>query len=203
MEPEIIHIPELALMLGRSESAIRSARQAGAAWLPPSFMQGSRICWRVSTVRQFLQEYERACMPLGARAGNAKRRRHSPAGNSSLLRAAGRSGQRVTRREIDVSRSAHIAGLSVQLSRMAGPVGFGVVLCPLPRIGVVAIGSHTDFLGTAPECVESNTVCRFLHSVLNSTRSICSCGDQIDGGAISLHPYPCAESLKAKHFELS
>jgi predicted DNA-binding transcriptional regulator AlpA len=58
MEPEIIHIPELALMLGRSESAIRSARQAGAAWLPPSFMQGSRVCWRVSTVRQFLQEYE-------------------------------------------------------------------------------------------------------------------------------------------------
>lgn len=58
MEPEIIHIPELALMLGRTESAIRSARQADAAWLPPSFMQGSRICWRVSTVRQFLQECE-------------------------------------------------------------------------------------------------------------------------------------------------
>lgn len=58
MEPEIIHIPELALMLGRSESAIISARQAGAAWLPTSFMQGSRVCWRVSTVRQFLQECE-------------------------------------------------------------------------------------------------------------------------------------------------
>ncbi|WP_332880298.1 hypothetical protein [Pseudomonas alloputida] len=58
MEPEIIHIPELAVMLGRSECAIRSARQAGAYWLPPSFKQGSRICWRVATVRQFLQEYE-------------------------------------------------------------------------------------------------------------------------------------------------
>ncbi|WP_346015239.1 hypothetical protein [Pseudomonas sp. MWU16-30317] len=58
MEPEIIHIPELAQMLSRSESAIRSARQASAAWLPPSFKQGNRICWRVSTVRQFLQECE-------------------------------------------------------------------------------------------------------------------------------------------------
>lgn len=58
MEPEIIHIPELAKILGRSESAIRSARQAGAAWLPPFFKQGARVCWRVSTVRQFLKEYE-------------------------------------------------------------------------------------------------------------------------------------------------
>lgn len=58
MEQEIIHIPELAKLLGRSESAIRSARQAGASWLPPFFKQGARICWRVSTVRQFLQECE-------------------------------------------------------------------------------------------------------------------------------------------------
>jgi hypothetical protein len=58
MEPEIIHIPELAKMLGRTEASIRSARQAGAAWLPPSFMQGTRICWRVCTVRRFLQECE-------------------------------------------------------------------------------------------------------------------------------------------------
>lgn len=58
MEQEIIHIPELARLLGRSESSIRSARQAGAYWLPPFFKQGSRICWRVSTVRRFLQECE-------------------------------------------------------------------------------------------------------------------------------------------------
>ena len=58
MEPEIIHIPELAKMLGRSESAIRSARQVGATWLPPFFKQGARVCWRVSTVRTFLQEFE-------------------------------------------------------------------------------------------------------------------------------------------------
>ncbi|MEC4168383.1 MULTISPECIES: helix-turn-helix transcriptional regulator [Pseudomonas] len=58
MEPEIIHIPELAKLLGRTESSIRSARQAGAHWLPPFFKQGSRICWRVTTVRTFLQECE-------------------------------------------------------------------------------------------------------------------------------------------------
>lgn len=58
MEPEIIHVPELAKILGRSETAIRSALHAGAYWLPPHFKQGCRICWRVSSVRRFLQEFE-------------------------------------------------------------------------------------------------------------------------------------------------
>ncbi|WP_060538773.1 helix-turn-helix transcriptional regulator [Pseudomonas sp. NBRC 111125] len=75
MEPEIIHIPELAQMLGRSEAAIRSARQAGAAWLPPSFKQGSRICWRVSTVREFLREWESG---LHASVKPGRKRRSPP-----------------------------------------------------------------------------------------------------------------------------
>ncbi|WP_102882537.1 hypothetical protein [Pseudomonas protegens] len=58
MEPEIIHVPELAKLLNRSEPSIRSALQSRAAWLPPFFRQGRRICWRLSTVRRFLQEYE-------------------------------------------------------------------------------------------------------------------------------------------------
>lgn len=58
MEPEIVHIPELAKMLGRTEASIRSARQDGASWLPPCFKQGKRVCWRVATVRKFLEEYE-------------------------------------------------------------------------------------------------------------------------------------------------
>lgn len=58
MDPEIIHIPEMAMLLGRSESAIRSALQAQAAWLPPSFKQGRRICWRLEMVRDFLKEWE-------------------------------------------------------------------------------------------------------------------------------------------------
>lgn len=74
MEPEIIHIPELARLLGRTESSIRSARQAGAAWLPPSFKLGSRICWRISTVKQFLQECESG-LHAPARPG---RKRQSP-----------------------------------------------------------------------------------------------------------------------------
>lgn len=74
MEQEVIHIPELAKMLGRSESSIRSARQIGANWLPPFFKQGSRVCWRVSTVRKFLEEYEQG-LHVPARAG---RKRHTP-----------------------------------------------------------------------------------------------------------------------------
>ncbi|MGH8381788.1 helix-turn-helix transcriptional regulator [Pseudomonas sp.] len=74
MEQEVIHIPELAKMLGRSESSIRSARQVGASWLPPFFKQGSRICWRVSTVRKFLQEYEQG-LHVQAKSG---RKRHAP-----------------------------------------------------------------------------------------------------------------------------
>lgn len=58
MEQEIIHIPQLAQILGRSESSIRSAIQVGAYWLPPSFKQGTRICWRISSVKKFLQECE-------------------------------------------------------------------------------------------------------------------------------------------------
>ncbi|WP_308812222.1 hypothetical protein [Pseudomonas plecoglossicida] len=58
MKPEIIHIPELAKLLGRSEAAVRSARQVGAPWLPPCFKQGQRVCWRLESVREFLKEWE-------------------------------------------------------------------------------------------------------------------------------------------------
>jgi len=63
MDPEVIHIPELAQMLSRTESSIRSAIRDGAQWLPPYFRQGTRICWRVETVRQFLREYEEGSLP--------------------------------------------------------------------------------------------------------------------------------------------
>ncbi|WP_225006322.1 hypothetical protein [Pseudomonas aeruginosa] len=58
MEPEIIHVPELAKLLGRTESSIRSAIQAHPDWLPPHFKQGIRVCWRLETVRKFLRDYE-------------------------------------------------------------------------------------------------------------------------------------------------
>ncbi|MCW8156731.1 hypothetical protein D7243_11080 [Stutzerimonas stutzeri] len=63
MDPEIIHIPQLAQMLSRTESSIRSAIRDGAKWLPPYFRQGTRICWRVETVRHFLREYEAGSSP--------------------------------------------------------------------------------------------------------------------------------------------
>ena len=58
MEPEILHVPELAKMLNRTECAIRSAIRDGANWLPPGFKQGVRHCWRTESVRRFLREYE-------------------------------------------------------------------------------------------------------------------------------------------------
>jgi len=58
MEPEILHVPELAKIMGRTESAIRSAVQSRPDWLPPYYKQGSRICWRLETVRKFLREFE-------------------------------------------------------------------------------------------------------------------------------------------------
>ncbi|WP_353853244.1 hypothetical protein [Pseudomonas sp. BCRC 81390] len=74
MDPEIIHIPELATLLGRSESAIRSALQNHASWLPPSFKQGHRICWRLETVRDFLKEWEQT----GGQKSKPGRKRKPP-----------------------------------------------------------------------------------------------------------------------------
>lgn len=74
MDPEIIHIPEMAMLLGRSESAIRSALQAQAAWLPPSFKQGHRTCWRLESVRAFLKEWEQT----GEKQSKPGRKRKEP-----------------------------------------------------------------------------------------------------------------------------
>lgn len=51
---EIVYLPDIAKMLGRSESSIRSGIQGGAAWIPKSFKMGNRICWLKSDVMQFL-----------------------------------------------------------------------------------------------------------------------------------------------------
>jgi len=58
MESEILHIPEMAKLLNRSECAIRSAVRDKAAWMPPHFKQGVKLCWRRSSVLKFLGEYE-------------------------------------------------------------------------------------------------------------------------------------------------
>ncbi len=79
MEPEVIHIPELAKLLGRSEPSIRSAMQSHAAWLPPFFKQGKRICWRLESVRKFLSDWEQS----GVQQSKPGRKRKQP---STLIR---------------------------------------------------------------------------------------------------------------------
>lgn len=59
-QAEIIHIPDLAKIMNRTESSIRSAISTGADWVPPSFRMGKRICWRRESVHAFLQGKERS-----------------------------------------------------------------------------------------------------------------------------------------------
>lgn len=54
---EVVFIPGLAKMLGRTEAAVRQGLSRGVDWLPKSFKMGSRHCWLKDDVREFL----RAC----------------------------------------------------------------------------------------------------------------------------------------------
>ncbi len=74
MEAEILHIPQMAQLMGRSESSIRSALRDKAAWLPPHFKQGVKLCWRRTSVLKFLQEYEEG----GHRPAKLGRKRQEP-----------------------------------------------------------------------------------------------------------------------------
>jgi hypothetical protein len=60
MEREVLHIQQLAEVMGRTVPAIRSAMQSRnkCEWMPPHFKQGRRNCWRPETVRIFLRDYE-------------------------------------------------------------------------------------------------------------------------------------------------
>lgn len=53
-EPQVLYVPDMAKMLGRTEAAIRTAVNRGAEWLPPSFPMGRRIAWRRADVDAFL-----------------------------------------------------------------------------------------------------------------------------------------------------
>jgi hypothetical protein len=58
MEPEIIGIPEMALLMRRTESSIRTAVARLPEWLPKPIKQGRRVCWRLETARQYIREFE-------------------------------------------------------------------------------------------------------------------------------------------------
>jgi len=53
-QPDVLYVPDLARKLGRTESAIRTAVNRGAEWLPPSFPMGRRLAWRRVDVESFL-----------------------------------------------------------------------------------------------------------------------------------------------------
>jgi DNA-binding transcriptional regulator PaaX len=59
MEPEIIGIPEMALLMCRTESSIRTAvsRIDKNPWLPPPDKQGRRVCWNLEKARKYIREY--------------------------------------------------------------------------------------------------------------------------------------------------
>ncbi len=53
-ESDVLYVPQLAVKLGRTEGAIRSAVARGADWLPPRMDMGRRIAWSRAVVDAFL-----------------------------------------------------------------------------------------------------------------------------------------------------
>jgi predicted DNA-binding transcriptional regulator AlpA len=58
-ESDVLYVHELAKKLGRTESAIRSAVNRAADWLPPRMELGGRLAWRRSTVDRWLADREK------------------------------------------------------------------------------------------------------------------------------------------------
>lgn len=58
-ETEILYVPEMAKLCGRTEAAVRSAvNRGGADWLPPR-LNTRRLAWRKSTALAFLSSLEK------------------------------------------------------------------------------------------------------------------------------------------------
>ena len=52
---DLVYVPELAKLLGTTESAIRT-RLARGIGIPPRYKNSSRVCWLISDVDKFLGE---------------------------------------------------------------------------------------------------------------------------------------------------
>ena len=50
----ILYVPDLARMIGKTDSAVRAGIQRGADWLPPAFLMGRRHAWRLVDVERWL-----------------------------------------------------------------------------------------------------------------------------------------------------
>lgn len=57
-DTDVLHVPELARKLGRTEASIRSSVNRGGEDLPPRLMIGRRLAWRAVTVEQWLAARE-------------------------------------------------------------------------------------------------------------------------------------------------
>lgn len=73
-ECEVMFIPDLAKMLGRTESAVRQGLGRGVDWLPKSFRMGIRHCW----LKEDVQEFLRACRDGENKAPKIGRPRQTP-----------------------------------------------------------------------------------------------------------------------------
>lgn len=57
MQTEILYVPEMARLLGRTEAAIRAAALREVDWLPkPMTGMGRRVCWHKRDVDKFLED---------------------------------------------------------------------------------------------------------------------------------------------------
>ena len=73
METEVIHIPELAKMLSRTDASIREGIRRGVTWIPKSFKMGVRHCW----LKEDVQEFLRACRDGKNKPSKAGRKRQT------------------------------------------------------------------------------------------------------------------------------
>lgn len=85
MQSEILYIPDLALMLGTTEAAIRSSLQRHREMLkqglavnllpPTAKARGRRVCWLRNTVQEWLKSREQPATVSVAPAKEVRRGR--------------------------------------------------------------------------------------------------------------------------------
>lgn len=59
LESDVIGVADLALIIGRTEPAIRMGVHRKVDWLPPHFYLGRKLAWRRSSVEAWLAAREK------------------------------------------------------------------------------------------------------------------------------------------------
>lgn len=73
IKQEVLHIEDLAQLLGRSVSSIKNGIWDKVPWLPPHFKMGNRVCWRLSTVLKFIEEQEQRAINPPKKRGRPRK----------------------------------------------------------------------------------------------------------------------------------